>query len=428
MSTWSRDARCSIRAATRPSRSRSAWSRAREGRAIVPSGASHRRARGGRAARRRRPLRRQGRAQRGRATSTARSPTPSSASTRSDQRLIDGELIALDGTDNKSRLGANAILGVSLAVAHAAAAELELPLYRYVGGPNAHVLPVPMMNVVNGGVHADNNVDLQEFMVDAGRRAELLGGAALGRRDVPRAQGPAARAGAVDRGRRRGRVRAGPGQQRGRHPHPRRGHRARRLHAGRGDRHRPRSRHERALHRRRLPRWPARAGYSPPEDMAGFWVDLVRPLPDRLDRGRHGRGRLGRLGRAHRGPRRPGAARGRRPVRHQRRAARPGHRGRRRQQHPREGQPDRHADGDARDRRPGHPPRLHERDVAPLRRDRGHDHRRPRRGHRTAARSRPARPARSDRVAKYNQLLRIEADLGETAAYRGRAALARGDR
>jgi enolase len=82
-----------------------------------------------------------------------------------DQRLVDAEMIALDGTDNKGRLGANALLGVSLAVAHAAAAELELPLYRYVGGPNAHVLPVPMMNVVNGGVHADNNVDLQEFMV-----------------------------------------------------------------------------------------------------------------------------------------------------------------------------------------------------------------------------------------------------------------------
>ena len=82
-----------------------------------------------------------------------------------EQRLVDAELIALDGTDNKARLGANAMLGVSLAVAHAAAAELELPLYRYVGGPNAHVLPVPMMNVLNGGVHADNNVDLQEFMV-----------------------------------------------------------------------------------------------------------------------------------------------------------------------------------------------------------------------------------------------------------------------
>jgi enolase len=82
-----------------------------------------------------------------------------------DQRIVDAELIALDGTDNKARLGANAILGVSLAVARAAATELELPLYRYVGGLNAHVLPVPMMNVVNGGAHADNNVDLQEFMI-----------------------------------------------------------------------------------------------------------------------------------------------------------------------------------------------------------------------------------------------------------------------
>jgi enolase len=82
-----------------------------------------------------------------------------------EQRLIDTVLINLDGTDNKARLGANAILGVSLAVAKAAATELELPLYRYIGGPNAHVLPVPMMNVVNGGAHADNTIDLQEFMV-----------------------------------------------------------------------------------------------------------------------------------------------------------------------------------------------------------------------------------------------------------------------
>jgi enolase len=82
-----------------------------------------------------------------------------------DQRLVDLALLDLDGTDNKARLGANALLGVSLAVAKAAATELELPLYRYVGGPNAHVLPVPMMNVLNGGVHADNTVDFQEFMV-----------------------------------------------------------------------------------------------------------------------------------------------------------------------------------------------------------------------------------------------------------------------
>jgi enolase len=82
-----------------------------------------------------------------------------------DQRDIDRVLLELDGTDNKSRLGANAILGVSLAVARAAADELAVPLYRYIGGVNAHVLPVPMLNVLNGGEHADNNVDIQEFMI-----------------------------------------------------------------------------------------------------------------------------------------------------------------------------------------------------------------------------------------------------------------------
>ena len=82
-----------------------------------------------------------------------------------EQRTVDGLLVQLDGTPNKARFGANAILGTSLAVAKAAADELDLPLYRYLGGPNAHVLPVPMMNVLNGGVHADNSVDMQEFMV-----------------------------------------------------------------------------------------------------------------------------------------------------------------------------------------------------------------------------------------------------------------------
>lgn len=81
-----------------------------------------------------------------------------------DQTLIDKVMIELDGTDNKGKLGANAILGVSLAVARAAAASLGLPLYQYIGGVNAKVLPVPMMNILNGGKHADNNVDLQEFM------------------------------------------------------------------------------------------------------------------------------------------------------------------------------------------------------------------------------------------------------------------------
>jgi enolase len=82
-----------------------------------------------------------------------------------DQAALDAELIALDGTENKGRLGANAILGVSLATAKAAADALGLPLYRYVGGVDAHLLPVPMMNILNGGVHADNGIDFQEFMV-----------------------------------------------------------------------------------------------------------------------------------------------------------------------------------------------------------------------------------------------------------------------
>jgi enolase len=83
----------------------------------------------------------------------------------SEQRIVDAALIEADGTENKSRLGANAILGVSLAVAKAAADSADLPLFRYLGGPNAHVLPVPMLNVINGGAHADNNVDIQEFMI-----------------------------------------------------------------------------------------------------------------------------------------------------------------------------------------------------------------------------------------------------------------------
>jgi enolase len=82
-----------------------------------------------------------------------------------DQRFIDDTMIALDGTPNKARLGANAILGVSMAVAKAAAQSSGLPLYRYIGGPNAHLLPVPMMNIINGGAHADSDVDFQEFMI-----------------------------------------------------------------------------------------------------------------------------------------------------------------------------------------------------------------------------------------------------------------------
>ena len=82
-----------------------------------------------------------------------------------DQREIDRTLLELDGTANKSNLGANAVLGVSLALAHAAGDSLGLPLYRALGGPKAHVLPLPLMNVINGGAHADNELELQEFML-----------------------------------------------------------------------------------------------------------------------------------------------------------------------------------------------------------------------------------------------------------------------
>src|SRR3989337_2125710 len=82
-----------------------------------------------------------------------------------EQALIDKMMIELDGTENKGRLGANAILGVSLAISKAAAEEAGLPLYRYIGGANAKELPLPMMNILNGGKHADNNVDIQEFMI-----------------------------------------------------------------------------------------------------------------------------------------------------------------------------------------------------------------------------------------------------------------------
>ena len=137
------------------------------------------------------------------------------AGRRRRQAALDRMLITLDGTPNKSRLGANAILAVSLAAAHAAAAEERLPLWRYLGGESAHVLPVPMMNVINGGVHADNSIDFQEFMIVPVGGASLPRGAADGRRGVPHPQEDAPRPRAVDRRRRRGRVRAEPRVQRG---------------------------------------------------------------------------------------------------------------------------------------------------------------------------------------------------------------------
>ena len=217
----------------------------------------------------------------------------------SDQRLLDDELVTLDGTDGKRRLGANAILGVSLAAAKAAADEAELPLYRYVGGANAHVLPVPFMNVLNGGAHADSNVDVQEFMlapVGAASFAEAL------RWGVETYH--ALKALLKERG-----LSTALGDEGGFAPDL------------------PSNEEALALLLTAI----ERAGYTPGDEIA-LALDVastelftrrslrargrgrrllavgvggpprraVRPLPDRVDRRRHVRGRLGRLGRAHR--------------------------------------------------------------------------------------------------------------------------------
>ena len=170
----------------------------------------------------------------------------------SEQRLVDQQLIDLDGTPNKSRLGANAILGVSLAVARAAADSAGLPLFRYVGGPSAHLLPVPMMNILNGGAHADSNVDVQEFMIAPIGAGHLRRGAGHGHRDLPRAQGGAEEGRPGDRARRRGRLRAEPVEQPGRAGPHRPGRRAGRVQRRHRHRLRARRRRHRVPRRRRL--------------------------------------------------------------------------------------------------------------------------------------------------------------------------------
>ena len=129
---------------------------------------------------------------------------------RCEQIKIDRALIELDGTPNKGRLGANAILGVSLAVAKAAAMDSGLPLYRYVGGSQASLLPVPMMNIINGGVHADNPIDIQEFMIMPVKAARFCRSAAHGLGGLPRAAQPAQGCRPQHQRRRRGRLRAQP--------------------------------------------------------------------------------------------------------------------------------------------------------------------------------------------------------------------------
>ena len=188
-----------------------------------------------------------------------------------EQVAIDDIMIDLDGTPNKSRLGANAILGVSLAVAKAAAADLGLPLYRYVGGVYARTLPVPMMNILNGGKHADNPIDIQEFMimpVGAGdgrrRRAHGLG-------DVPRAEEGAARRRPQHQCRRRGRLRAQPEiRRRGAGLHRQGASRRPATGPGEDIMLRARSGVQRVLQGRQVPSWKARARCSMREGMVAL--------------------------------------------------------------------------------------------------------------------------------------------------------------
>ena len=348
-------------------------------------------------------------------------PRPRRDATR---RALDRALIELDGTPNKARLGANAILAVSLAAAHASAAEERLPLWRYLGGEAAHVLPVPMMNVLNGGAHADNAIDFQEFMiVPAGAPSLLRVPAHRAPRSSTRSRSTLHERRARDGRRRRGRLRARPRLQRG-------GAQGPRARASRPRATRPASDVAIALD-------PATSeiygdgGYVlehegrtlRPDELAAYWADacdrypivsiedgmdeedwdgwqalterlgdnvqlvgddLFVTNPERLQRGIDaGRGQLD----------------------------------------PHQGQPDRHADRDAR-RRSSSPARPATRAVMSHRSGETEDV--------TIAdlavatgcgQIKTGAPSRTDRVAKYNQLLRIEEALGEDASFPGRSIL-----
>jgi hypothetical protein len=269
------------------------------------------------------------------------------------QAKIDETMIALDGTPNKGRLGANAILGVSLAAAKAAAAANELPLYRYVGGVSARVLPVPMMNIVNGGVHADNPIDFQEFMimpVGAPNFAEAL---RMGAEVFHTLRAALKKAG----------YNTNVGDEGGFAPNL------------------PSAQAALDLVMQAI----ASAGYTAGRDIvlaldpaASLSRRTHLALPDRVDRRRHGGGRFRRMEAAHRAGRRQVTTRRRRPFRHQRGAAARRHQAGPRQLDPDQGQPDRHVDRDARRRSYGAARRLRRGDVASLGRNRGRDHRRSR--------------------------------------------------
>ena len=259
-----------------------------------------------------------------------------------EQAALDRALLELDGTPNKSGLGANALLGISLAAARASADDAGLPLYQYLGGPGARILPVPLMNVLNGGAHADNGLDIQEFMLVPAGAGSLQRGPAHGRGDLPHAQAPAEGQGALHRRRRRGRLRARPRRQRAGARLPAARRRAGRLPPRRGRVARARHRGERVRRARPLP--PARGQdreVEPGDDRLLRGSD--GPVSDLLHRGRARRGRLGGLGRPDPSPRRPLPAGGRRRVRDQPGDPAGGHPQGHRQRDPAQGEPDRHA-------------------------------------------------------------------------------------
>ena len=232
-----------------------------------------------------------------------------------DQRAIDQALLDIDGTANKANVGANAILGISLAAAKAAAESARLPLFRYVGGPNAHVLPVPMMNILNGGAHADSNVDVQEFMIapiGASSFAEALRtGAEVyhALKSVLKAEG----------------LSTGLGDEGGFAPSLSSNRAALDLIATAIDKAGFKLGSEIALALDVASSEFCESGVYTFEgkersasEMSEYYAELVERLPDRLDRGPARRERLGGLDRPDVRPRRQGPARRRRPLRHQR--------------------------------------------------------------------------------------------------------------
>ncbi len=324
------------------------------------------------------------------------------------QAKIDETLIALDGTPNKGRLGANAILGVSLAVAKAAANAKQAPLYRYVGGTAARILPVPMMNIVNGGVHADNPIDFQEFMimpVGAPTFAEALRAGA----EIFHTLKVALKAAGLN---------TNVGDEGGFAPNLKSAEAALDfvMQAIAKAGYKPGGdvmlaldlRRHRILQERRLRL--RRRGQDPlaSSSRSNIWRSLSANIPivsiedgmaeddwdgwkiaDAKDRRQMPAGR-------------------RRSVRHQRDAAGQGHQGRHRQFDPDQGQPDRHADRDAGRRRDGAQGRLHRGDVAPLGRNGRFDHRRSRGRHQLRA--------DQDRLAG---ALRPHREIQSAAAHRG---------